>query len=168
MEKKMVEFGLDFERKGTMLYLELASETGDSLSKHLFYTLAKQEIDHAWRIDKFNLDAGEQPRASGYGSMNSVEEEVRQFFKGMKDSMKRNKSNLQVYESAMKLEREGYRAYEIFLKEATDTGEKRLLEFLLGEEKKHMEAIANVYSYLSETSDWFEQEESRVWNWMNI
>ncbi len=165
MEKKIVEFALDFERKGTVLYLELASKVKNPLGKNLFYALAKQEIDHAKRIEEFNTAGEGHVYLAGYEKTNSIEEELKSFFKRVKESSV--KDNLDAYETAMQLEKESYGAYERFLKEAEDASERKLLEFLLSEEKNHMEAIANVYSYLSETSDWLERDESRTWNWMN-
>jgi len=79
MDRKIFEFALGFEKEGTSFYLDLASGTDNPLSKTLFYTLARQEIDHAERIEKFYsgvfsgnvLDVSER---------NLVEKEVKSFF----------------------------------------------------------------------------------------
>jgi len=166
--KKIMEFALDFERRGTSLYLELASRVENYLSKKLFYTLAVQEIDHARRIDEFYAGIRGKESPDKYKSLEPVEKEMKTFFEHVRGERPAHESNLSVYETAMELEREGYRAYEKFYEETREADEKQLLNFLLGEERKHIEAITNIYSYLSGTGDWFEQEESRVWNWMNI
>ena len=168
MENRIVEFALDFEKKGVMLYLDLAAGTKNALSKKLFYALAKQEFEHAIRIDEFYLGTGVPAYSEVYKSVNDVEDEIKVFFAGIKDAALSAESNLNAYETAMKLEKESYSAYEKFLRESKDNKEKQLLGFLLSEEKNHLEAILNVYSYLTGTSDWLEQEESRTWNWMNI
>jgi rubrerythrin len=165
---KIAEFALNFERRGTDLYLELASKAKNSLSKNLFYTLAQQEIDHAKRIDAFYTASGSESSAIIHKNMDSIEDEIKTFFQSIKDRKLPNGKNIDGYETAMELEKEGYRAYEAFYRESKDEKERQLLGFLLNEEKRHIEAIANVYSYLSETSDWLEKEESKVWNWMNI
>ena len=165
---KIAEFALDFERRGTDLYLELASKAKNSLSKNLFYTLAQQEIEHARRIDAFYTASGRESSAIIYENIDRIEDEIKAFFQSIKDRELPAERNMDGYKTAMELEKEGYRAYEVFYRESKDDKERQLLEFLLNEEKRHLEAIANVYSYLSDTSDWLEQEESKTWNWMNI
>ncbi|MBN1445494.1 MAG: ferritin family protein [Candidatus Omnitrophica bacterium] len=165
---KIAEFALDFEKRGTLLYLELASKAKNSLSKNLFYTLAQQEIEHAKRIDAFYTASGKELPAVIYKNIERIEEEIKTFFQKIKETEMPAEKNIDGYKTAMELEKEGYRAYEGFYRESKEDKERQLLEFLLNEEKKHLEAIANVYSYLSGTEDWLEQEESKVWNWMNI
>lgn len=165
---KIAEFALDFERRGADLYLELASKAKNSLSKNLFYTLAQQEIEHAKRIDAFYTASGREPSAIIYENIDRIEDEIKTFFQSLKDRELPAEKNMDGYKTAMELEKEGYRAYEAFYRQSKDDKEIQLLEFLLNEEKRHLEAIANVYSYLSDTSDWLELEESKVWNWMNI
>ncbi len=167
MDRKIFEFALGFEKEGTSFYLDLASGTDNPLSKTLFYTLARQEIDHAERIEKFYsgvfsgnvLDVSER---------NLVEKEVKSFFDQFKAKRIPAENNLDIYKNAMDLEKKGYAAYSKFYNESKDENEKVFLKFLMKEEKNHLDSISNVYSYLSGTSDWLEKEESKVWNWMNI
>jgi rubrerythrin len=167
MDKKVVEFALDFEKQGAISYLELASSVGNPLSRNLFYTLAKQEIDHAKRIEEFYAGISVERPLKG-ADVTAVEEEIKSFFVKIKEKAAMPaETNLEVYKTAMELEKKGYQAYEKFYEESDDSGEKKFLDFLLKEEKSHLDSIANVYSYLSGTSDWLEKEESKTWNWMN-
>ncbi len=167
MDKKIVEFALDFEKKGTTVYLELASKVNNPLSKNLFYTLAKQEIEHAERIEKFSVGLPSEKIAE-FVTAGQVEKDIKKCFEDMKNLSLPDENNLDVYKTAMELEKKGYDAYKKFYGESDNEDERKLLEFLLAEEKGHLDSIANVYSYLSGTSDWLEKEESKVWNWMNI
>jgi|LSQX01.1.fsa_nt_gb rubrerythrin len=167
MEKKIINFALEFEKKGAILYLEFAFKVNNPLSKALFYTLAKQEIEHAERIEKFY--AGLPVEVSDdILKVDSVEEDVKSFFEKIEKTTTSKESNIDVYETAIELEKKGYESYKKFLAESKNESEKELLQFLLNEEKKHLDSIVNVYSYLTGTSDWLEREESRVWNWMNL
>jgi rubrerythrin len=167
MDKKIIDFALEFEKKGVLLYLDFALKEANPLSKNLFYTLAKQEIEHAEKIEKFysGLLVGELPEGK---NIDSVEEDMKSFFKTLEKSNLSKESNIDVYKAAIELERKGYETYKKFYYDSNNEAEKKLLQFLLNEEKKHLESIVNVYSYLTGTSDWFEREESRVWNWMNL
>ena len=72
------------------------------------------------------------------------------------------------YELALKMEREGYAAYQEFLKNAATAEEKEFFSFLVAQEKQHIDAIANVYAYLTGSEDWLQNDESKTWNWMNF
>jgi len=168
MDKKVVEFALDFEKQGAISYMELASSVNNPLSKNLFYALAKQEIDHAKRVEEFYSGISVERHLTG-ADTEAVEEEIKSFFVQLKDKTNMAaETNLEVYKTAMELEKKGYQAYEKFYEGSDDSAEKEFLKFLLAEEKSHLDSIANVYSYLSGTSDWLEKEESKTWNWMNI
>lgn len=167
MNKKIAEFALDFEKKGTAAYLNFAAKARNPLSKKLFYTLARQEIDHAAKIDEFYQEISDEKTADTHSAA-TAEKELQDFFEHLKKTQVPEESSLEIYETAMELEKRGYAAYKKFHGESDDEAEKRFLEFLLNEEKKHIDSIANVYSYLSGTSDWLEREESKTWNWMNI
>ncbi len=56
--KNPLEFSLDFEIKGTNLYLDFAKKTKNLLSKRLFYSLAKQEVEHAQLFDEKQINPG--------------------------------------------------------------------------------------------------------------
>jgi rubrerythrin len=71
-------------------------------------------------------------------------------------------------ETAMERERQGLKMYQRLL-EATggDQAGRAFLESLVEEEWEHLEALVNTYRYLTLTAQWFDEEESKRWNWMN-
>jgi rubrerythrin len=161
MEDK-IKFAKEFERYGATLYIEIGMKAENMITKKLFYSLARQEIEHLEAIENFVL-TGDYKAAEEI----KVEEEIKDFFNSLKERSK-TENHIDGYKTALEIEKKGYAQYEKFYRETKDEKEKRLLKFLIEQEKAHIEAIVNVYSYITQTGDWFEQEESKIWNWMNI
>lgn len=163
-----LRFVLDFEAKGAAAYLNLAAKAESPLGKKLFYSLAAEEVQHARKADEFYSKAGAKWLAVPV-SVSALEGELKGFFDKLGGSaLKKSGDDIQGYELAMGLEREGYRAYEGFLKDARTNEEKEFFRWILAEEKEHLAAIANVYHYLTGSGDWLQEDESRTWNWMNL
>lgn len=166
-----LEFALDFEVKGTQLYLNLAIKTKNVLGKKLFFSLAHEEMNHAEKVDLICSDIIE---TTGWNILNdiklpTVQDELKSFFlKADKTVLKENAQDLSGYDIAMEMERTGYKTYKGFLNEAIAESEKEFFKQLLKQESEHLEALANVYKYFTGTGDWLQEEESKVWNWMNI
>lgn len=166
-----IEFALDFERKGTIIYLDLAKGTKNLLGKRLFYSLAKQEVDHAKRADEIQqmINSAKGAGIDYTSQLPPVEKELKDFFqKAKKINLLKDADNLSGYKLAMEMERKGYKAYTEFCDNAANKDEERFFEYLIQEEKTHLDSLANVYYYLTKTGDWLDEEESRVWNWMNL
>ncbi|MCX7706341.1 MAG: ferritin family protein [bacterium] len=165
-DKSLKEFAISFETKGVNLYLSLAAKTTNPLGKKLFYSLAEQEVQHAALFDtgKYQLKKGE--RVSGL--IKDIESTLREFWEhAEKTEIKKDDTHFSGYELAMEMERQSISAYREFLLKSKDENEKEFLNWIIEEEKKHLEALRNVYYYLTETADWLQSEESKVWNWMN-
>jgi rubrerythrin len=168
MNNSALKFVLDFEAKGVEAYLKLAAKTENLLGKKLFYSLAAEEIEHARKADEFYGSISEMPDFKPVEAA-PLEEIIKEFFVKMERAeLEKGAENIKGYELAMELERKGYSAYEKYLKDSKTKEENKFFEWILGEEKEHISAIANVYSYLTGTGDWLQEDESRVWNWMNL
>ncbi|OGS44292.1 MAG: hypothetical protein A2539_02240 [Elusimicrobia bacterium RIFOXYD2_FULL_34_15] len=166
-----LEFALNFEAKGTALYLKLAKNTKNIISKQLFYSLASQEVDHAKKADEIYevLGKGEKNKNVLSKILPSVELSLKEFFLKAKNiDLKKDIQNIKGYELAMEMEIKGYNVYKNFSKDANNVLESNFFEKLMAQEKEHLDSLRNVYYYLTDTGDWFEEEESKVWSWMNI
>ncbi|MCL5674530.1 MAG: ferritin family protein [Candidatus Omnitrophica bacterium] len=171
--KNPLEFSLNFEIKGANLYLKLAGKTKNQLSKHLFYTLAKQEIEHAQRFDEIYRSMIEQPHVKKMQlkakNSDEVKNQLKEFFiKSEKTYLKQKSGDVSEYNLAMEMEEKSIKTYNDFLKQAGNEAEKEFFQQLINEEKQHLEALRNTCFYLTSSGDWFEKEESKIWNWMNI
>ncbi|OGS04099.1 MAG: hypothetical protein A2204_02035 [Elusimicrobia bacterium RIFOXYA1_FULL_47_7] len=163
-------FSIGLEVKGVNFYLKLAAKSRNILTKKLFYSLAGEEVVHAQKIDEmYNMiKTGSKGKVSLPKNMPSVEAAIKDFFtRANKTSLKNSAGNTAGYELAMELEKKSYATYRDFSKKASSPEEKKFFEFLMQEEKQHLDAIVNVYRYLTEPGDWMMEEEGKVWNWMN-
>jgi len=159
-----------FEVKGTIFYLETAIKAKTQLEKKLFYSLAQEEVQHAQKIDELfgQLSEGGKNKITFSVDTENVEKQIRDFFKTEKiKGMKRKASNIAGYETAMAIEKKSIAAYSAMFIKATDPTEKKFYQMLVDQENKHLDAIMNVYYYLTDHGDWFQEDEGRVWNWMN-
>lgn len=165
-----LKVALEFEEKGRVFYDKTARQSEDALSQKLFSTLAQDEITHAERIREIfqSLEhGGAWPPVSAQRAQ-SLEGEIHGFFNLHRQNLRKTAEPLEGYEFAMNLEKTGIEIYEKFSKETGNPQEKKFFLALIEEEKQHLEAIQNVYFFLSQTGDWNEQEESRRWNWMSL
>lgn len=166
-----LKISIDFEKRGVGFYLEAASKTKNSLTRRLFYSLAKQEIDHILKFEDIyeNLKKDNKWPRWTVEEGEKIEFVIKEFFSRVKkdDSIKAF-GNIRALELAMEMEKKGFQMYEKFLEKAADTNEKTFYKELLKQENQHYEALANVHLYLTQTSDWFTEEESKIWNWMNL
>ncbi|HAM37951.1 MAG: hypothetical protein A2474_03340 [Elusimicrobia bacterium RIFOXYC2_FULL_34_12] len=167
-----LEFALNFEKKGTILYLDMARKNKNILSKQLFYSLASQEVDHAKKADDTYeiLNKNIKDKSISLSkNLPSVELSLKEFFaKAKKIDLRKDVKNITGYELAMDMEITGYNAYRNFYKSTKNEIEIKLFEQLMAQEKEHLDSLRNVYYYLTDTGNWFEEEESKIWSWMNI
>ncbi len=167
---KTLEKALDFERKGSEFYIRLGIDTKQTLAKNLFYSLAKQEIDHMVSIEEIFDAIGHDaawPRMET-APAGEIEGEMRRIFDSLdQKSREKELDNIKGYELAIEMEKDGHRMYKEFSERATDDREKRFFLALAGEEASHLEALDNVYYFLTRSEDWLSGEESKVWNWMS-
>ncbi|HOK80512.1 MAG TPA: ferritin family protein [bacterium] len=159
------DFAVDFETKGVNLYMSLASKTSNLLGKELFYSLAEQEVQHARLIEKMYIASNIQQLVT---NTSDIETELKEFWEGaQKLNLKKDPGDLSGYELAMEMEQKSISSYQSFLEKSDSEQERIFLKWVIEEEKKHLDALRNVYYYLSNTGDWFQNEESKIWNWMN-
>jgi len=100
--------------------------------------------------------------------MSEIEEEMKKIFERLdQKAREEGLDNLKGYRLAIEFEKKGYEMYTRFSETAGSEREKRFFAALAEEEEKHLEALDNVYHFLTESEDWLTVEESKVWNWMS-
>jgi rubrerythrin len=170
---KWLRVALDYENEGLDLYTRAAAGATNPLSRRLFRTLASQEIEHAKRIEEVYslVEQGKKLPASEklkrIGGHIDLEKDIRDFFKSVdKTSLRDDIGNVEAMKVALKIEKKSLDLYSELAKEAGTASEREFLSALKKEEQKHMDALDNVYYYLTDPEMWFSKDESRVWNWM--
>ncbi|MFC1501738.1 ferritin family protein [Elusimicrobiota bacterium] len=166
-----IKSAINFEIKGTNLYLDLAKKTKNLLAKKLFYSLAKQEIDHAERFEEIFTQIDNEKGQEGLKSeqFQDIESEIKTYFMNTKKSdLKKDADNISGYKTAMKMEKESYEVYKKLRDRSQSENEKLFFTQLMKEEMLHLEALQNVYTYITAPGDWMQEDESKQWNWMNM
>lgn len=161
--KTVIDEAIDFETKGKALYQELAESAIDPMSKTLFQSLAKQEDEHMGYIKKYAVSKKFTPLAYV-----PVEEEVKRIFVSVKELVRPAADRLIGYDAALTLENKGYLLYLKAMQEAQNAEDKKFYELMMKMEQEHYDALANVYYFLTHNDEWVAEDESRVWNWMNL
>jgi len=170
---KWLNVALDYENEGLLFYMKTASESTNALSRRLFRTLAGQEIEHVKKIEEIfgiiqhgrKLPSPERLKKTG--AHVSVEGDIKEFFRSIdKESLRENMGNVEAMKVALEIEKKSFDLYDGLTKDARNASEKEFLKTLRDEENKHIDALDNVYYYLTDPEMWFASDESRVWNWM--
>ena len=166
ISQESLDLAIELEQKGHDYYETNAAETNNPMAKSILESLAEQELDHIETIKEI---------ASGKGVENidvhtaNVEEEAKKAFESFtaKEREDWEEFDEEVYKHALDLEQDIYDLYAN-LAEKTKGKEKEFFEALMEEENNHYESIQNALYYLTNNSKWLDEEESKVWNWMNI
>ncbi len=165
---EVIQQALDFEEKGASYYQNKAKEAKNPLVKRLFLSLAVEENEHQMRIHEIYqaMKTGQDfPEAS---TGHSLEDSIRDFFKSLSQSELKLEDNVEALTVAMDLERTGYAMYQDAADKSSTNAEKEFFKAMQKEERDHLTALENVYYFLTDTEDWFANEEAKVWNWMNL
>ena len=160
----------DLERRGLDFYLSSATKCRNILAKRALFSLAQEEIQHMMKIDEILsvIDKNENWPDAGFKA-SDIEISIRDFFEKTKVAASApDKDSVAVIKEAMEFEKKSYELYSDLENKGSSENEKRFYSQLRQQEGAHYEALENVYYYLSKTGDWFGQEESKAWNWMNL
>ncbi|MGB9813034.1 MAG: ferritin family protein [Thermovenabulum sp.] len=166
--KEAYKKAIEFERKGFEFYKKIAGEITQPLAKRLFESLAEQEKEHIRSIEdifeKGSFEEGHKELSDG----KKMEDEIKKVFYELEEEKRKIPlDHVEGYKLAMELEKKGYEMYKEFFQNA-EGKEKEFFERLMEQEKEHLESLDNVYRYLTESEVWYSEEESKVWNWMNM
>jgi rubrerythrin len=166
--KADLQAAISLEEKGHIFYKEAASKAGNPLTKKLFSVLAEQELEHKKRIQEI-FEGIKQNAEVGSIESNIMEDSIKEIFKTFSKEVRENWTLdiTDAYKHAMEFERESAEMYKNLSENSTEKWESDFFLSLEKEENDHFTAIENVYNYLEHSSDWFESEESKTWNWMN-
>jgi rubrerythrin len=161
---KMLSTALEMEEKGTAFYKKAALECRNELGKKMFESLAADEIVHIERIKEiFSSLESTQKMDSKWEGFKSRGQNMEAFFR---DFTARNKTNVKADSSDVKaldvgidLEQKAIRHYEGALPGATDGLERRFVEKMIAEERKHFKLLSDAKFYLTDPDGYFTETE---------
>ena len=161
----------ELEKKGLEFYITSAMKSKNALARRTLFSIAQEEIKHMMKIDEILFALGDTERWPKITALapESIEESIKEFFNSTgKEIIDRDKDVAYIIEEAMEFEKKSYELYSELSKTAAPGPEREFYAELMKQEEGHCEALENVYYYLTNTGNWFEKEESRSWNWMNM
>jgi len=162
----------ELERKGLEFYITLVRKSKNVLARRTLMSLAREEIGHMMKIDEISLSLDGSGKWTGVEiafTGSDIEIGIKGFFEQAdKDALLESRDNADLIKKAMEFERKSYELYDGLSKKAPSDTEKRFYDELRKQEEAHFDALQNVFYYLTKTGDWFENDESNVWSWMNL
>ena len=163
--EKMLKEALDMEEKGYKFYKDTSKKAENDITKKTFSFLADQEVLHIDSIKNFYSTLKEKQEFPSI-DLSDVKKErndsmtiFSKRIKELNEKIKPSDDDKKACEFAMEFENNGYKYYESMLKNAKDENLVKLLKFLLNEESKHYKGIEDVYTYLTDSTNWFMYEE---------
>ncbi|MGM0502083.1 MAG: ferritin-like domain-containing protein [Bacillota bacterium] len=166
ISKESFDLAIELEEKGHDYYEENAKKTNNPMAKSILESLANQELDHIETIKQ--IASGKEVENIEVHTAN-IEEEAKEAFESFtaKEREDWEEFDEEIYKHALEFEEDIYDLYAD-LAEKSEGQEKEFFEALMEEENSHYESIQNALYYLTNNSKWLDEEESKVWNWMNI
>ncbi|MBI4743457.1 MAG: ferritin family protein [Actinobacteria bacterium] len=160
--QKFIKFASDFEEKGNKFYLESIDRVKNIFSKRILEFLATEELRHLAKIKLFSQSLMEKDEFDVDKETESdLLERVKRFIQDfMQDKVKQITdilSDIEIYDFALGVEKNGYNVYKEFFEKSEDKKLKRFAEFLMNEEKIHYDLLADSKKYLEDPSYYFEE-----------
>jgi len=156
---------IEMEEKGRDFYMGIVKKVENNAAKKMFEFLAKNELLHIKSIKDFYkglVEKGEFPETD-MSRFEGVRKEGLLIFardiSELEGKIKKSDADKEACEFAMDFENSGYRFYQDMKKKTADEKLIKLLDFLLAEEKVHYEGILSLYTYLTDSANWYMYEE---------
>ena len=165
---KALKTSLEMEEIGYKFYTQTVTKAKDLITKRTFRLLAKDEINHREAIKKFYEESSlkeSHPSAISLIKKHKSGRPKYIFLKPLTSLRKGasvSRDQLEAYEFAMNLEKDGYNFYKRCLSNTKGVDAKRLFEFLIGQESEHFALLQKTYNYLKNPEHWFLEEERPI------
>lgn len=152
----ILEFAVKMELDGEKYYTEQAELNKGNSLETVFLMLAKDENTHAKvlqnKANKLSYDLVPNETLS---EANNVFSDLAV----LKNGIKENPNQLDVYKLALENEKQSVALYQKYLSEATDDETKKLFEYLIKQEEDHYTIIDQLVSLITHSEEWVESAE---------
>ncbi len=154
-----LQFAIEMEQEGENFYLEQAEINKANDLKVVCELLAADEKEHAKILtNKMNNVAYPLTDTATLAEAKNVFTEMKALQTGKEELT----SQTNFYRRASEIEQQSVDFYSKYLKETIDTNEKKLFDFLIQQEKKHLAVLEEFYLLLKNSKDWVENAEFGV------
>ncbi len=155
------------EKDGEEYYHQAAEQSSHPVAKHTFVSLAEQEKLHAKYFETFyevmTQERSWPPRGTVELEEFTVCEMARDIFQQARAELAAGvppSADLhELYAEAMEIERKSIAFYHQQAQEVADDSQKEFFEFLVEQEKGHLELLANTQKFLDDPAHWYFDEE---------
>lgn len=167
---EIMEEAIQLEKGGEEFYREQAGKAENPLAAKTFEWLADEELKHRQVFETaYAAIQGTDvcPALQDLGHSHTLASEAaREIFEAaradLEDEATSDPQIEQAYATAMRMERETIDLYRRRAEEAEDDNERKLYEFLLVEERDHLNLLATTEEYLNDTAYWYFKEEQWI------
>lgn len=165
---EVMQKAIEMEEDAQHFYQKAANEATNPLAKRTFEALSEWEVEHRKLLQQVyekSEATGSCPAISELDPEQvAMIEEAEAIFKtalsDVEDTLAHDPTLEGAYSTAMEKERKAIAFYREQLEATGDENERMLYEFLLGQERSHLNLLATTEKYLDETEYWhFEQEQ---------
>lgn len=142
---------IKMEEEARMYYEKLATATAVPELKNLFTLLAAAEQEHHDALVKIKGDI--DPQQAEFKAL----QEAACLFKPLlakRDLMTELKEDHDAYQHVVTEEERGIRFYEDLAAQAKDAGAREILLKIAAEERRHMNIVENIYSFVEEPKNY--------------
>ena len=142
------------ELEGKVFYEKAAEESPISQTKAVFELLAEEEQTHYSLFDSFSKAEAVELKDSVIGR--SIKEAFQEL---APDAVGDVSSAGEAYEKALELEKNAVAFYTDGLGSCANDAEKKALEQIITEEKKHVQICESLIEFVSRPGEWLENAE---------
>ncbi|MFO7914424.1 MAG: ferritin family protein [Candidatus Krumholzibacteriales bacterium] len=151
------EYALQLEKDGEEFYRGIAANTDDQGLKSIMLMLADEEVKHFRTIRKMKDNEYVMPETTILSDARNLFEKMA----GGDEFIEDEEDQIEVYREAQEIEKRSELFYGEKAEEAENEQQKKLLERLAEEERKHYFLLDNIIEFVSRPEHWLENAE---WN----
>ncbi|MHB8130891.1 MAG: ferritin-like domain-containing protein [Mobilitalea sp.] len=154
-----IDFAINMELEGQKYYLEQMDINKDNELYKVFSILAKSEKEHAQLLMKYKVKEDlDQNNFSDF-----IRPEIKTVFKELKGFPKEHATKqLDAYRLASEQETKSIELYQEMLLKATEPRDQELFEYLIRQEKEHLNLFEDLVVMLIRPDEWVESAEFGV------
>lgn len=165
---EVMQQAIEMEEDAQHFYQKAAETSSNPLAKRTFEALSEWEVEHKKLLTEVYNKADATGSCPTIMELDpeqvAIIEEAEEIFKtalsDVEDVLAHDPTLEGAYATAMEKERKAISFYKEHLEATDDDNEKMLYEFLIGQERSHLNLLATTEEYLNDTSYWhFEQEQ---------
>jgi rubrerythrin len=155
-----IEIAIKMEKDAIKFYNEASEKSKHLVGKKMFLSIAEDEKRHLEMLSKIFKEMN--VTIKDVNPMNNMKTIFETLKDKMQDKIAATKDELDAFNIAMHMEKEGIEFYKKAGSEAKTEKEKALFERLVREEQQHYDIFSNTYNFLTDTGNWFMWEEHTI------